>query len=204
MPDGLSAQVAGSSTIFPRGYLWQAPVWYAVAAGWLALSHWPPLWFRLSALAGLLGATVTFLAVVNSVRTTAFTANETGVWLGLPPYSRRRGRLRRATTYLPWQQIERVRMRSRPGGVRLEFILNSSAHLAVLGQRYSPLQRACRWLLLLIPFWYLRRPTALTTPLEGPPRYEVTLRGKTIDELRPVIRALAPREVAVAVLVRKT
>jgi hypothetical protein len=203
MQDGLSARVAGSSTIFPRGYLWQAPVWYAIAAAWLALSRWPPLWFRMSAVAGLLGATLTFLAVVSSVSINAFTADETGVWLGLPPYTRRRGCQRLQNTYLPWQQIERVRMRVRPGGVRLEFILNSSANAKAHGQRYSPAERAWRWLLLLVPFWYLRRPTALMTPLDGPPRYEVTVRGKTIDEMRISMRALAPREVTVAVLVRK-
>lgn len=203
MQDTLSARVAGSSTIFPRGYIGQAFVWYAAVAAWLALSKWPPLWFRMSAVAGLLVATLTFAAVISSLSITAFTADETGVWLGLPPYTRRRGRVRRATTYLPWQHIERVRMRSRPGGTRLEFILNSSANLAVFGPRYSPFERVWRWLVLLIPFWYLRRPTALTTPFDGPPRYEVTLRGRTMDELRPVIRALAPREVTVAVLVRK-
>src|SRR5215831_7716121 len=119
MQGSLSARVAGSSAIFPRGYLWQAPVWYAVAAAWLALSQWPPLWFRMSTVAGLLGATLTFLAVVNSVSISAFTADETGVWLGLPPFTRRRGHQRVETTYLPWEQIERVRMRVRPSGVRL-------------------------------------------------------------------------------------
>lgn len=203
MQDALSARVAGSSTIFPRGYLWQAPFWYAVAVGWLALSQWPPLWFRVSAAVGLLGAMMTFLAVIGSVGITAFTADDTGVWLGLPPFSRRRGQLRKKTAYLPWRHVDRVRMRARPGGVRLEFILNSNSHLALPGPRHSPLQRALHWLQLLIPFWYLRRPTALTTPLDGPPRYQVTLRGATLDELRAAIRTLAPREVAVAVLVRK-
>lgn len=203
MQDSLSAQVAGSSTIFPRGYLWQAPIWYAVVAAWLALSSWPPLWFRLSAVAGLLGAMITFLAVLNSLSITAFSADETGVWLGLPPFTRRRGRLRKETTYLPWQHVDRVRMRARPTGVRLELMLNQNAHLAVLGPQFTRSQRVRRWLALLIPFWYLRRPTALTTPLDGPPRYRVILRGTTVDQLRPVIRGLAPREVAVAVLVRK-
>jgi hypothetical protein len=203
MQDSLSAQVAGPSTIFPRGYLWQAPVWYAAVAAWLALSPWPPLWFRLSTVAGLLGAMVIFLAVLSSLSITAFTADQTGVWLGLPPFTRRRGRLRKVTTYLPWQHIERVRMRARPTGVRLEIILSQNSHLALVGN-YTWAQRAWRWLALLIPFWYLRRPTALTTPLNGPPRYQVTLRGTTIEELRPLIRALAPREVAVAVLVRKS
>lgn len=203
MQDSLSAQVAGSSSIFPRGYLWLAPVWYAVVAGLLALAHWPPLWFRLAAMIGLLGALVIFLAALGSLSVTAFTADETGVWLGLPQFTKRHGRVRKKTTYLPWQHVERVRMRPRPTGVRLEIILNPNAHLAMLAYRTSRAQQAWRWLTLLIPFLYLRRPTALTTPRDRPPRYQVTLRGTTVEELRKVIRALAPREVAVAVLVRK-
>jgi hypothetical protein len=203
MQDSLSAQVAGSSTIFPRGYLWQAPVWYALAAVLLTLSNWPPLWFRLSAIAGLLAALATFLAVMNSISITAFTADETGVWLGLPPFSRRRGRLRKETTYVPWQHVERVRLRARPAGVQVEIILNPNTHLAMLSWQCSPAQRAVRWLALLIPFWYLRRRTALTTPLDNPPRYQLILRGTTIEGLRPVIRALAPHDVGVSILVRR-
>lgn len=204
MQDSLSAQVAGSSTIFPRGYLWQAPFWCALAVAWLVLSSWPPLWFRAGAVVGLLCALITFLAVMSSLNVTAFTADQTGVWLGLPPFTRRHGKLRTESTYVSWEHIERVRMRTRPTGVQLEIILNQNTHLAMLSWQYPPAQRAVRWLAMLIPFWYLRRRTALTTPLDKPPRFELTLRGKTIEELRPVIRALAPPDVGVALLMRKS
>lgn len=203
MQDSLSAQVAGSSSIFPRGYLWLAPVWYAIVAAWLAWAQWPPVWFRLSAMIGLLGALITFLVALSTLSVTAFTADETGVWLGLPPFTKRHGLRRKRTTYLPWQYVERVRMRARPTGVRLEIILNPNAHLTMLAYQTSRVQQAWRWMTLFIPFLYLHRPTALTTPLDRPLRYEVTLRGTTVEELRMVLRALAPREVAVAVLVRK-
>src|SRR5258708_34074213 len=95
MQDGLSAPVIGPSAILPRGYLWLAPIWYLIVVGALALSRWPPLWFRLTAAAGLLLAMIVFVLVLNSITTHAFTATQEGVDLGLPVFSRRPGRQRR-------------------------------------------------------------------------------------------------------------
>jgi hypothetical protein len=203
MQDGLSAPVIGPSAILPRGFLWQTPIWYLLVGAVLAISRWPPIWFRLTAAAGLLGAMIVFLLAVNAITTHAFVADQDGVDLGLPPRSRRRGRRRRHLKHLPWQQIERIRLASKPYGARVELILGPNASLALRGFRHGPLRRAFRWLLLMIPFWYMLRPTALTSPLDGPPRYRVNLRGVTVDELRFRFRAVAPPEVAIAVLVRK-
>jgi hypothetical protein len=82
-------------------------------------------------------------------------------------------------------------------------ILSQDASLSVRGYRHGPALSAVRWILLMIPFLYLTRPTALTTPLEGPPRYEAHVRGITVDELRQRLRAFAPPDVAIAILVRK-
>ena len=123
--------------------------------------------------------------------------------LGLPATSRRRGRRRREVRYVPWQHIERVRVAPKAYGSRVELILGPNASLALRGFRHSPLRRAWRWILLVIPFWYLLRPTALTSPLNGPPRYQANVRGLSVDELRHMLRAVAPPDVAIAVLVRK-
>ncbi len=203
MQDGLSAPVIGPSAILPRGYLWQTPIWYLLAAGALALSHWPPTWFRVTAAVGLLGAMIVLLFALNAITTHAFAADHAGVRLGLPAGSRRRGRKRRGAKYLPWQQIERVRIAPKPYGARVELMLGPNASLALRGFRHSALWAAWRWVLLMIPFWYLLRPTALTSPLDGPPRYRVNVRGLSVDELRTKLRAVAPPDVAVAVLVRK-
>lgn len=202
MQDGLYAPVIGPSAILPRGYLWLAPIWYLASAAALALSRWPPAWFRLTAAAGLFGAMIVFILVLNSITTHAFAATAEGVDLGLPSFSRRRGRRRRGVKHLPWRQIERVRLAPRPYGARVEVILRGDASLALRGYRHGPVRRAVRWILLLIPFWYLFRPTALTSPLDGPPRYEAKVRGITVDELRQWLRAVAPPEVAIAILVR--
>jgi hypothetical protein len=203
MQDGLSAPVIGPSAILPRGYLWLAPIWYLAAAAALAVSPWPPIWFRISAAAGLLGALIVFVLALNSITTRAFAASQEGVVLGLPPSSRRRGRLRRGVRHLPWRHIERVRIAPKAYGARVEFILSPNASLALRGFRHNPLWRAWRWVLLMIPFWYLLRPTALTSPLDGPPRYQANVRGMSVDELRRMLRTIAPPEVTVAVLVRK-
>jgi len=203
MQDGMSAPVIGPSAILPRGFLWQTPIWYLLAAGALAMSHWPPIWFRLTAAVGLLVAMIVFLFALNAITTHAFAVDEAGIDLGLPSSTRRRGRRRRGVKHLPWQQIERVRLAARPYGTRVDLVLGPSASLALRGFRHSVLRRALRWLLLMIPFWYMLRPTALISPLDGPPRYRAKLRGVTVDEMRLMLRAVAPPEVAIAVLVRK-
>jgi hypothetical protein len=203
MQDGLYVPVIGPSAILPRGYLWLAPIWYLAIAAALVLSPWPPIWFRAAAGAGLLGALIVFVLALNSITTHAFAANAEGIDLGLPTFTKRRGRRRRNIRHLPWQHIERVRIAPRPYGARVEMILSPNASLALRGLRQSPAHRAAQWVLLMIPFWYLTRPTALTSPLDGPPRYEAHVRGITIDELRHRLRAFAPPDVAIAVLVRK-
>jgi hypothetical protein len=203
MQEGLSAPVVGPSTIFPRGFIWLAVIWYGAALAALALSPWPPMWFRAAAAAGLLAALLIFLAVLSTVSVHAFFADQNGVRIGLPASTRRRGRRRREAKHLPWRHIERIRISSRPLGVQLDFVLGEQAGLSARGMRRGPLGRAWRWLLLFIPFWYTRRAPGVTTPLAGPPRYRVIVRGATVDELRLALRGLAPPDVAVAVLVRK-
>jgi hypothetical protein len=203
MVEGVSVPVAGPSVIFPRGYLWLAPLWSLAALGYIALSHWP-VWFRADLAAALLLGLITLVTTIASLSFRAFAADRDGVRLGLPSSTKRRGRKRRTVKYLPWQQIERVRIARRIGGVRIEFMLGQNATLAVRGYHPNPAVAVIhRIMLLLIPFWYLTRPTGLTSPLERPARYRVILRDTTVDEMRHALRALAPPEVAVAVLVRR-
>jgi hypothetical protein len=200
--EGLSLPVAGPSVIFPRGYLWSAPVWFLAAAGAIYLSKWP-LWFRADLVAGLLISLMVFISVICSLSFRAFSVDKAGIRLGLPTSTRRRGKKRRVVKHLPWQQIERVRIASRPYGVRLQIILGPNATLAVRGYRPNTAAAIVNRILLLVPFWYLVLPTGLTTPRDGPPRFQVALRGTSVEEMRRVLRTLAPPEVAIAVLVRR-
>ncbi len=203
MLEGVSVPVAGPSVIFPRGYLWLAPLWSAVALGYIAFSRWPA-WFRANLAAALLIGLVTLVITLASLRFHAFSVDRGGVRLGLPSSTKRRGRKRRTVRYLPWQQIERVRITRRIGGVRVEFLLGENATLAVRGYRPNPVLAVIhRVLLLVIPFWYLTRPTGLTLPLDGPTRYRVVLRDTSVEELRQSLRTLAPPQVVIAVMVRR-
>jgi len=191
--------------IFPRGYLWSALIWFSGAAAgvWLGGRRFP-LWIRADGAAGLLLATIIFVVVASTLTFRAFSADRVGVRIGLPSSSKRRGRSRRAAKHVPWQQIERIRIAKRLYGVRLELILGPNATLAVRGYKLGPaVMFVNRVLLLLIPFWYLVWPSGLITPLEGPPRFRVALRGVTVEEMRRAMRSLAPPEVAIAVLVRR-
>ena len=203
MLEGVSVPVAGPSVIFPRGYLWLVPLWSLVAFGYIALSHWP-VWFRADLAAALLIGLLMVLVTTASLSFRAFSADADGVRIGLPSSTKRRGRKRRTVRYLPWQQIEKVRIARRIGGVRVEFLLGPNATLAVRGFQPNPAVVVInRILLLVIPFWYLTRPTGLTVPLEKPARYRVILRDTTVDEMRQSMRTLAPPEVTIAVLVRR-
>ena len=204
MDEGLSGYVVGPSAILPRGYLWLAPVWYAIAATTLALVSWPPLWFRISADIGLAASTVTFMYALGSVRVRAFSVDQTGVRLGLSPNSRRRSNYRRIARGLTWHQIDRVRLISRPNGVLLEFLLDpragSEPGATTKPTPASPIAQLRELAPLLIwPVRYARRPTGLTTVVDGPPRFQVPLQDYTVDDLRHVLRALAPSRVTVAV-----
>jgi hypothetical protein len=203
MQEGLSARVAGPSTIFPRGYLWQAPLWYGAAAAALALSRWPPLWYRASAEAGLLIAMLTMVSVLSALSARAFRVDQTGVRLGLPPSTRRHGRRRRAYQHLPWSQVDKIRVARRYRGTRIEVFLIPTAALALRPKPYSLARKAWRAILLLIPFWYLLRSTGVATPRGGPARYVVYLRATSVDTMRQELRARAPANVVVTVLVRK-
>lgn len=203
MRDDLSVPVLGPSTIFPRGYLCLAPVYCAAALGGLALGRWLPLWFRGTAAAGVLTGTLTLVSVLASIKARAFYADRTGVRLGLSSSTRRRGRQRRTVRQLPWAQVEKVRVTKRRGGALVELILGPNATLALRGYHHNPVWRTRRAVLLIIPFWYLLRPTGLTTPLPNPSRYQVRVTGVNADQLAHEIRALAPANVAVTVKVRK-
>jgi len=203
MQDGISASAVGPSTIFPRGFLWQTPFWLLAAFAGLAIAHLFPLWLRGTLAVGLLGVTFTFLCALSVIEARAFAVDHAGIRIGLPASSRRRGHRRRAPVLVSWPQVDRVRIRHRRRAVQLDVVLTSGAAKELDAYRHSLVARIWRALLLLIPFWYLRRATGIATPSGEPPRYRLVLRGVTVERLRQELRALAPPDVAVTVMVPK-
>jgi len=190
-----AALVRGSSAIFPRGYLWLIPVWYAAIAVLFEVKGKPPSWYAACALAAMLLAAITLAAVLATVRSNAFVADGSGVWLGLRGGARRRfGRRRRETTYLPWTDVWQIRIASRPYGARLDIVLSATA----IADRPNVIwQIVAAGLTVILPVSYLFRSPGLLRPRRDPPRYRIPLYDVNPEELRRALAPLAPPAVQI-------
>lgn len=196
-----AALVKGSSAVFPRGFLWLIPIWYAVIVGVIKVRLRPPswsTWYVPYALGATLLATLTLIAVLWTMRTNAFVADESGIRLGLRGAARRRlGRRRRKNTHLPWPDVQQLKIASRPYGACLDILL----HRDSIVDRHNPV-----WLVVatvftvLIPVVYVFRSPGLLRPRSyNPPRYRIKLLDVRAEELRLALAPLAPPTVTIAV-----
>jgi hypothetical protein len=118
-----AALVRGPSAIFPRGYLWVIPLWYAALVVLADAKDRPPSWYGRCALAATAMAVFTLIAVLLTLRSNAFTVDENGILLGLRGAARRRFGRRRRQKHLAWHEVGQIRIASRPYGARLEIFL---------------------------------------------------------------------------------
>ncbi len=191
-----AALVRGSSAIFPRGYLWLIPVWYAAIAVLFEVKGKPPSWYAACALAATLLAAITLVVVLATVRSNAFVADDSGVWLGLRGGARRRfGRRRRENTYLPWSEVGQIRIAARPYGARLEIVLPEGS----LGPHHAIRQFVAAVITLVLPVSYLFRSPGLLRPRRDPPRYRIPLYDVTPEQLRLALAPLVPPTVPIGV-----
>jgi hypothetical protein len=196
-----AALVKGSSAIFPRGFLWLIPTWYAAIVLVIKVKLKPPAWstwYAPYALGATLLATLTLIAVLWNMRTNAFVADESGIRLGLRGAARRRlGRRRRQNTHLPWQHVQQLKIASRPYGARLDILLRPDS----IVDRHNPVWLvAATVLTVLIPVAYVFRTPGLLRPSSyRPPRYRIKLLDVRPEELRLALAPLAPPTVAIAV-----
>jgi hypothetical protein len=196
-----AALVKGSSAVFPRGFVWLIPVWYAVIAFVVKVKVRPASWFAWYlpyALGITLLATLTLMVVLSTMRNNAFVADETGILLGLRGAARRRfSRRRRRTTHLPWHEVQQLKIASRPYGARLDIVLHNDS---VADPRYLIWHGVATVLTLLIPIAYLFRSPGLLRPRSyDPPRYRIQLYDVRAEELRLGLAPLAPPTVAISV-----
>lgn len=196
MQDRYAALVKGPSALFPRGFLWLIPLWFAGIALLLQFKGQTPPWYGYAALLGLLLAAVTLLLVLTFVRNNAFVADSSGIWLGLRAGATRRlGRRRRAVRQVAWPQIEQLRVVPRSYGARLDIMLGEAA--PILGFWRAVGKIAANGLLVIIPVSYLFRSPGLLSPRTEPPRYRVPLYDVTAAQLRLALAQLAPATVPV-------
>jgi hypothetical protein len=199
--DRYAALVKGPSALFPRGFLWLIPVWYAGIALLLHVRGKTPAWYGYAALGGLLLAALTLLCVLATMRNNAFVADKTGIWLGLRAGATRRlGRKRRQLRHLPWAQIEQVRIRPRSYGARLDVIPSQGA--PIVGWPGALGKIATAGLLLILPISYVGRTPGLLSPRSDPPSYRIPLYEVTVAELRLALAQLAPAAVRIVEMPR--
>jgi hypothetical protein len=202
-----TALVRGSSAIFPRGYLWLIPVWFAVIAaaikvkGRAPLWYEPMVWYEPIALGALLLAALTLVTVLSTIRNNAFLVEDSGIWLGLRGGARRRfGPRRRRNRHLPWSEVQRLRIIFRRYGARIDIFLPapppSSRGRAIWRVTATSLAAG---LTVLIPLAYLFRSPAILRPRRNPHRYRIPLYDVSPEELRLALVPLVPPNLPIAV-----
>jgi hypothetical protein len=190
--DRYAALVKGPSVLFPRGFLWLIPVWFAGVALLLELKAKTPAWYGDAALGGLALAALTLLCVLATMRNNAFVADQAGIWLGLRAGAARRlGRKRRQLRQLPWPQIEQIQILPRSYGARLDVILSEAA--PIVGWPGALRKIVTGGLLVILPVSYTVRTPGLLSPRSDPPSYRIPLYDVTVAELRLALAQLAPQ-----------
>ena len=201
MENRYAALVRGPSAIFPRGFIWLIPVWYAALAAVAKFKGHPAswsLWYAPYALGATLLAVATLMAVLLTVRNNAFLADENGIWLGLRGGARRRfGPRRREVRYLPWAEMQQLKIARRHYGARLDIL--------VAAERAPSPWRIVRRIIaavltLVIPPAYLFRSPGIVYPRSH--RYRIPLYDVRPEQLRLALEPLAPPTLTIAVLPR--
>jgi len=190
--------VRGSSAVFPRGYIWLIPLWYAVIAAVIEFKGHSPTWYLPIALGGLLVATMTLVVVLSTMRNNAFLAENGGIWLGLRGGARRKfTRRRRETRHLSWAEIAQIKIAWRRYGARVDIILPAYAR----GHRGRLVWRiAAAVLTVFLPPAYLFRNPGLVRPRSSDPmRYRIPLYDVSPEQLRLALVPMAPPNLPIAV-----
>jgi hypothetical protein len=196
-----TALVKGSSAVFPRGFGWLIPVWYAAIALVVKIKVKPASWFTWYAPYAFgitVLATLTLIIVLSTMRNNAFVADESGILLGLRGAARRRfSRRRRQTTHLPWPEVQELKIASRPYGARVDIVLHRDS---VADSHDLIWQAVATVVTLLIPIAYLFRSPGIVRPRSyNPPRYRIQLYDVRAEELRLGLAPLAPPTVPINV-----
>jgi hypothetical protein len=192
-----AALVRGSSAVFPRGYIWLIPLWYAAIAFLADAKGKPPSWYALCALAATALAVLTLIVVLATLRSNAFQADSDGILLGLRGAARRRfGPRRRRNTYLEWPEIQQIRIAYRPYGSRVDVILPAGANS---GRGRIVWQVVAIILTVLIPPACLLRQPGLLRPRSDPLRYRIPIYDVTPEQLQLALVPFAPPNLPIGI-----
>jgi hypothetical protein len=191
-----AALVRGPSAIFPRGYLWLIPVWYAALVVVAEFKDRPPSWYGRIALGATALAVLTVIAVLATLRSNAFVADEKGILLGLRGAAQRRFGRRRRQQHLSWDELGELRIAARPYGARLDIYLPAGSPS---GAGRMIWRVAAAVVTVLLPPACLFRTPGLLRPRSAPLRFRIPLYDVRPEELQLALAPFAPPNVPVAV-----
>ena len=196
MENRYAALVRGPSAIFPRGYLWLIPLWYAVLVGLAEFKDRPPSWYGLIALGATATAVLILIAVLATLRSNAFVADDKGILLGLRGAAQRRFGRRRWQKHLSWYELGELRIAARPYGSRLDIFLPAGS---ASGAGRMVWRVAAAVVTLVLPPACLFRTPGLLRPRSAPLRFRIPLYDVTPEELQLALAPFAPPNVPIAV-----
>jgi hypothetical protein len=191
-----AALVRGPSALFPRGYLWLIPVWYGAIVALAEFKDRPPSWYGRIALGATAMAVLTVIAVLATLRSNAFVADEQGILLGLRGAAQRRFGRRKWQQHLSWNEVGELRIAARPYGARLDIFLPASSRS---GADQIVWRVGAAVLTVLLPPACLFRTPGLLRPRSNPLRFRIPLYDVTPEQLQLALAPLAPPNVPIAV-----
>lgn len=196
MEDRYAALVRGPSAVFPRGYVWLIPLWYAALVALAEDKGKLPSWYALCALGATLLAVLTLIGVLATLRSNAFVADGTGILLGLRGAAQRRIGRRRRQKHLGWYEVSQLRIAARPYGARLDIFLPAGS---ASGRGRLAWRIAAAIMTVLLPPACLFRSPGLLRPRSDPLRYRIPLYDVTPERLQLALAPFAPPNVPIAV-----
>jgi hypothetical protein len=191
-----AALVRGPSAVFPRGYLWLIPLWYLVLVGLARYKGRLPSWYALCALGATFLALLTVIAVLATLRSNAFVADESGILLGLRGAAQRRFGRRRRQRQLAWYEVSQLRIAARPYGARLVIFLPAGSPT---GNGRLIWRIVAAVMTVLLPPACLFRSPGLLRPRSAPVRYRVPLYDVRPEQLQLALAPFTPPNVPIVV-----
>jgi len=190
------ALVRGPSAVFPRGYLWLIPLWAVVLFALAYDKGQLPSWYEVVCIGPALLAVLIVLAVLATLRSNAFVADESGILLGLRGAAQRRIGRRRRQKHLAWYEVSQLKIAYRPYGARLDIFM---AVGSATGNGRAIWRIIAAVLTVLLPPACMFRSPGLLRPRSGPVRYRVPLYDVRPEQLQFALAPLIPPNVAIVV-----
>jgi hypothetical protein len=190
------ALVRGPSAVFPRGYLWLIPLWAVVLFALAYDKGQLPSWYEVVCIGPALLAVIIVLAVLATLRSNAFVADESGILLGLRGAAQRRIGRRRRQKHLAWYEVSQLKIAYRPYGARLDIFM---AVGSATGNGRVIWRIIAAVLTVLLPPACMFRSPGLLRPRSDPVRYRVPLYDVRPEQLQFALAPLIPPNVAIVV-----